>query len=117
MAAAAVPARFAQRQFLGPAQLRPWTAELRVYINIQRRPPLLYMLTHRWQGDQRWMTVTIRRLGHLGRAELLVHIMFPCPEDQAERLRERILEWQQAGGGVTHCVPPVPPAAADATPR
>ncbi len=108
---------FAQRQFLGPAPLQPWTADMAVFVGIERWGPLSYMLTHPWKADQRWVTVTIGRLGRRGRAEFLAHVTVPCPAGLAEPLRERVLQWRQVAGGQSAGPPLAAGPAPDGSPH
>jgi hypothetical protein len=87
---------FAQREFLGPAPLHPWTADLQAFVYIEPWPPLQYAGRQRWPAGKRWVRVRIKGAPHLGDGGLLVDFGFGCEAATARRLQEQVHEWLAA---------------------
>jgi hypothetical protein len=90
------PQGFAQREYLGPAPLHPWTSELRAWMKIDRWPPG-WLARRRWPAEKRWVTISIARADSKPwQADFLACVAFACPETTAEHLRRQLEQWLAA---------------------
>jgi hypothetical protein len=85
---------FAQREYIGPANLQPWSGDLRVRVKVRQWS--LYYLEKRWPPTQRRVRIRILRgKGFFGLLRVLVDFQFDCQENVARRLAEQVEQWRR----------------------
>lgn len=87
------PQGFAQRDYIGPVQMRPWAQDLRVEVRI--RAWSINLLERRWPVSRRRLHIRILKWkGRFRLAKTLIDFQFDCQNDVALRVGRLIEQWK-----------------------